>query len=75
MNPESYAVGLSSLYKLLRQAFAVVKFDEDFDPNYKPIFTLDRLTFNTVHKNAYATCLRIIQIPSRVPNELTLQSD
>jgi transposase len=23
--------------KLLRQAFAVVKFDEDFNPNYQPI--------------------------------------
>ena len=23
--------------KLLRQAFAVVKFDEDFDPNYRPL--------------------------------------
>jgi transposase len=23
--------------KLLRQAFAVVKFDEDFDPNYQPV--------------------------------------
>lgn len=24
--------------KLLRQAFAVVKFDQNFDPNYKPVF-------------------------------------
>jgi len=23
--------------KLLRQAFAVVKFDQDFDPNYQPV--------------------------------------
>lgn len=34
--------------KLLRQAFAVVKFDQNFDPNYKPVFCLS-LTFNTVH--------------------------
>ena len=26
--------------KLLRQAFAVVKFNEDFDPNYQPILRL-----------------------------------
>ncbi|WP_229370353.1 transposase [Fibrivirga algicola] len=25
------------VYKLLRQAFAVIKFDEDFDPNYRPV--------------------------------------
>jgi transposase len=28
---------IAVINKLLRQAFAVVKFDEDFDPNYQPI--------------------------------------
>jgi transposase len=28
---------MAAVNKLLRQAFAVVKFDEDFNPNYQPI--------------------------------------